>query len=40
MMQDFNKVEKYDDHILKYDGDTRTVDRMRYKGNAMKEKRV
>lgn len=26
MRQNFNKVEKYDDHTLKYDGESATVD--------------
>lgn len=33
-----NKVEKYDDHILKYDRDTGTVGCTMYKYNTIKEK--
>ena len=33
MRKSFNKIEKYDNHPLKYDGDTGTIDCIRYKDN-------
>lgn len=35
MQQNFSKGVKYDDHILKYDGDNGTVDCIKQKDNTI-----